>query len=194
MHITSSRDAQAIVKLIFHCRRLRQGQAALEFQNVASTTAPRLTASNVTINGACTVNVTGTSGLVAGRTYPLMGYSGTLSGFGNLQVQMPFDWRGALASQGQQIVLSSVTAVATMPPQMTFSASDNQLQIRWPGDHTGWRLQVRTNSLNFGLRTNWSNLSASVSTNQLAFPSSQPTAACSTGWSILDLERHHESS
>src|ERR1039458_4414464 len=70
----------------------------LEFQNVASPTIPLIAASNVTVSGSCTVKLTGTGGLVAGYSYPLVSYAGTLSGsFANLQLQMPYGWRGMLA-------------------------------------------------------------------------------------------------
>ena len=40
--------------------------STLEFQNVTSATTPLIAASNVTLNGSCTVKITGTNGLVAG--------------------------------------------------------------------------------------------------------------------------------
>jgi hypothetical protein len=41
--------------------------------------------------------------------------------------------------------------------------------FNWPADHTGWRLQVQTNSLDNGLRTNWATVPASSATNQVTF-------------------------
>ena len=35
--------------------------------------------------------------------------------------------------------------------QLTNLPSGNQMQLSWPADHTGWRLQMQTN----GLSTNW---------------------------------------
>jgi len=40
--------------------------------------------------------------------------------------------------------------------------SGNQLQLSWPPDHLGWRLQMQTN----GLGTNW--VTVAYSTNMLA--------------------------
>ena len=31
----------------------------------------------------------------------------------------------------------------------------SNLEMSWPADHTGWRLQVQTNTLSAGLGTNW---------------------------------------
>ena len=34
-------------------------------------------------------------------------------------------------------------------------ADGGQMQLSWPQDHLGWRLQIQTNDLNSGLGTNW---------------------------------------
>ena len=141
--------------------------AALEFQNVASSVRPLITASNITFNGSGTVKITGTNGLAAGGSYPLMSYTGALSGsLENLQLQMPYGWRGTLANTGNQIVLASVAVVATIPAQIGFGITNGQMQLDWPGDHTGWRLQMSTNLAG----ANWEDVSAGVSTNQIAIP------------------------
>jgi autotransporter-associated beta strand protein len=41
------------------------------------------------------------------------------------------------------------------------------LTLSWPADHTGWRLQIQTNSIAVGLSTNWVDVSNSVLTNQI---------------------------
>lgn len=59
-------------------------------------------------------------------------------------------------------------------PNFTFTqAVGNQLQLSWPADHLGWRLQIQTNDLGNGLSTNWATMpnSANVtSTNILINP------------------------
>jgi hypothetical protein len=145
--------------------------SALEFQNVASPTIPLIAASNVTVSGSCTVKLTGAGGLVAGYSYPLVSYAGTLSGtFTNLQLQMPYGWRGTLTQVGKQIVLTNVAVVATTPPQVSVTANGGQLHLSWPGTHTGWRLETQTNSLSTGLGGNWFTVSGSVTTNQMVIP------------------------
>jgi hypothetical protein len=47
------------------------------------------------------------------------------------------------------------------------------LQLSWPGDHTGWILQVQTNDVNAGLGTNWQNVPGSTVTNQITIPIDQ---------------------
>ena len=46
----------------------------------------------------------------------------------------------------------------------------NQLQLKWPLDHTGWQLQSQANNLPVGLGTNWVNVTGSVQTNQVLLP------------------------
>jgi len=46
----------------------------------------------------------------------------------------------------------------------------NRLLLQWPGDHTGWKLLVQTNSLAVGLATGWTKLTGSALTNQFIVP------------------------
>jgi autotransporter-associated beta strand protein len=46
----------------------------------------------------------------------------------------------------------------------------NQLDLSWPADHTGWRLQVQTNSISVGLRTNWVDVPGATTTNHVVVP------------------------
>jgi autotransporter-associated beta strand protein len=141
--------------------------SALEFQNVASTTAPLIAASNLTVNGSCTVKVTGANGLSAGGSYPLVSYAGTFSGaFTNLQLQPPYGWRGTLVNSGNQISLANVAVVSTVSPPLSATPNGQQLQILWPPANTGWRLQMNDNLAD----TNWVDVPSAVATNQMALP------------------------
>ena len=145
--------------------------SALEFQKVSSTTIPLIVASNVTVSGSCTVTIIGASDLVAGNSYPLVGYAGALSGaFTNLQLQMPYGWRGTLTQVGKQFVLANVAVVATTPPSLTPTPGNQQLQLAWPATHTGWQLEAQTNSQGAGLGANWFPVFGSTGTNQLTLP------------------------
>ncbi len=64
----------------------------------------------------------------------------------------------------------SVQPVSAVAPQLSFSLNSGQLQFNWPQDHTGWSLQVQTNSLNAGIGINWVNVPTSNTTNQMTFP------------------------
>jgi alpha-L-fucosidase 2 len=120
--------------------------AALEFQNVGSASTPLISASNVTLGGNGTVIITGGGGLIAGGSYPLVGYAGTLGGsLTNLQLQMPYGWRGTLMNSNNQISLANVAVVSTTPPRMSFGLGNGGWQFSWPQTNTGWRLLMNTN-------------------------------------------------
>ena len=50
---------------------------------------------------------------------------------------------------------SAIPLPSLISTNINFQLSGNQLQISWPPDHLGWRLQIQTNGLNSGLGTNW---------------------------------------
>jgi hypothetical protein len=60
--------------------------------------------------------------------------------------------------------------VASNPTNITAQVAGNALLLSWPSDHTGWRLQVQTNSLAQGLGTNWVTVANSTLTNQIVAP------------------------
>ena len=145
--------------------------AGLEFQNIASLTTPLIAAGSVAVGETSTVKISGAAGLAAGNSYPLVSYAGALSGnFANLQLQMPYGWRGMLVNGANQILLANVAVVSIAAPLVSAAFSGQQLQLNWPADHTGWRLQAQTNSLNDGLSTNWVTVTSSSNTNQMTIP------------------------
>ncbi len=64
----------------------------------------------------------------------------------------------------------SARPVSTASSQLTFGNNGGQIYIGWLADHTGWQLQVQTNSIDKGLGTNWVNVSGSDATNQIYIP------------------------
>jgi fibronectin type 3 domain-containing protein len=65
---------------------------------------------------------------------------------------------------------AGVRPVSTAMPQLNLSVAGGQFQFTWPPDHTGWTLQVQTNSLGGGLGTNWLPVANSAGTNQMFLP------------------------
>ncbi|HEU6448042.1 MAG TPA: hypothetical protein VFV23_06375 [Verrucomicrobiae bacterium] len=63
-----------------------------------------------------------------------------------------------------------LVTVSTVPTNIVTSISDGNLMLTWPADHTGWRLQVQTNSLDAGLGTNWTDVPGSTSVNSMSIP------------------------
>jgi hypothetical protein len=72
--------------------------------------------------------------------------------------------------ESAQSVEVNAHPVAATPPQLLLAMSGGLLQLNWPADHTGWRLQAQTNSLNIGLGTNWTTVANSSATNQVFLP------------------------
>jgi len=62
------------------------------------------------------------------------------------------------------------TGIATNQPTLGFSTANGSLQLSWPADHTGWLLEVQTNSNAVGLSTNWAVVGNSTATNAVVVP------------------------
>ena len=67
---------------------------------------------------------------------------------------------GASANSAQV----SARPVSTTRPTSSVALVRNQLQLSWPADHTGWRLQMNTNLST----TNWQEISGASATNQIS--------------------------
>ena len=82
-------------------------------------------------------------------------------------------WQGAGSSftvVGSISVFDITGAVSTVPPNLNLTIANGQLQLSWPADHTGWTLQMQTNSLSVGLSTNWVNVAGSTGQNSINLP------------------------
>ena len=127
------------------------------------------------------MKLTGVGGLAAGNRYPLVSYAGTLSGsFANLQLQMPYGWRGTLANVGKQIVLTNVAVITTTQTNIFWSMGSTNLTLSWPSDHTGWRLLMLTNNFTKGISFNindWGAVTNSSQINQIVLPVNPSPAA-----------------
>jgi hypothetical protein len=98
----------------------------------------------------------------------------------NLSVaDVPLSWNGnTLAlivtnAYGTNISLVSLTvtnAVNLNSSNMMFSVAGGQLTLKWPSDQVGWTLQGQTNIPGVGLTTNWVDVPASTSTNEVVIP------------------------
>jgi hypothetical protein len=68
---------------------------------------------------------------------------------------------------------SAVPLPSLNSTNLVFAAGGNQLQLSWPPDHLGWRLEIQTNSLANGLGTNWVTVPNStniITTNMIITP------------------------
>jgi hypothetical protein len=85
-------------------------------------------------------------------------YSGALSALqiSNIEAQLTAEY--------------AVSGINTNPTNITATMVSGALNLSWPADHTGWTLQVQTNSLSTGLSTNWFNVPNSTTTNMVTVP------------------------
>ena len=88
-----------------------------------------------------------------------------LSNYPNRDVEPFIKWLGQ-----QSKSKLSVRPVSLASAQLASVVSSGQLQLAWPADHTGWRLQMQTNSLASGLGTNWITVAGSTNSNQSTIP------------------------
>jgi polygalacturonase len=51
--------------------------------------------------------------------------------------------------------VGAVALPSNQPTNIVMQVAGGQLQLSWPPDHLGWRLQIQMNNLNTGLSTNW---------------------------------------
>ena len=64
-------------------------------------------------------------------------------------------------------VLRIAASVNLTPTNLTSVVSGSTLTLSWPADHTGWRLQVQTNSLTAGLSNNWYTVAGSTTVDSV---------------------------
>lgn len=122
---------------------------------------------NLTFNNT-TINVENAAGFSTG-TYKLFSYSGSEAGtyaLGNT----PNNFTCALTNPPGQIQLVVSSGPSTSPVTLLYTNGGGQLQLSWPLDHTGWFVQIQTNSLGKGLSTNWTTVPASNGTNVFSLP------------------------
>ena len=113
--------------------------------------------SSVIAGGAVTyggvLNIAPSGSFTAGQTFTLFSGAGATSASSFASIAgSPGTGLGFTFTNG---VLSVVTTTATNPTNVTSVVNGNNLELSWPADHIGWRLQVQTNSLSTGLGNNW---------------------------------------
>jgi autotransporter-associated beta strand protein len=150
------------------------GGAALEaqFQDTSggNPTSAAGSINNLVLNGAVSVNLVATN-ITAGQ-FPLLAYN-TISGNGSLATgQLPAGVNGTILTNtvNKTIDLLVSPSVSTNAVTLTNLVSGGNLNLSWPTDHTGWRLEVQTNSLTTGLSTNWFTWPDSTNVNAVSIP------------------------
>ena len=120
----------------------------------------------LTIGGALQLNLTGDP-LVAGDSFKLFSFGSATGAFTTITPGQPADGLQWDTSHLTTDGTLRVTSVNATPAPIVTMVSGNQLTLSWPADHTGWRLQVQTNSLGSGLGTNWVDVAGSTLVNSI---------------------------
>jgi autotransporter-associated beta strand protein len=132
-----------------------------------------LTNDQLRVVGALTyggsLNVTNIDGtLWAGDSFQIFNCSTVPSGAFSATNLPPlptgFNWQWSPASG----TLSVTSTIALNPTDVTANISAGTLELSWPSDHIGWRME--TNAVNVADANSWFRLSGSVTTNQLFLP------------------------
>jgi hypothetical protein len=66
--------------------------------------------------------------------------------------------------------LTAISVVNTNATTLAAVLVGGNLNLSWPMDHTGWQLQIQTNSPGIGITTNWVGWTGSTVTNELTIP------------------------
>lgn len=119
------------------------GTTVMEVQSSPSTN-DRLRSITGTITYGGTLVVTNLTPITGANTYQL--FQGALAGSFASIILPPLP--GVTWNTANLNVNGTITAVQTVNPtpiNLSFSLTGNGLDISWPGDHTGWRLEGQTN-------------------------------------------------
>jgi fibronectin-binding autotransporter adhesin len=138
------------------------GPSTVEFLNVADPTTRILTAGALAVNGNSTIKITGSGGLVAGTTYPLIGYSGGITGGGTFSLSLPAGVTGTLTNDAVNSWIALNVTTATFTPPKIQGATLNGTNI----------VITATNNLGSGSET-------------YSLLSSTNIASALTNWSVL---------
>jgi hypothetical protein len=128
-------------------------------------------------------NIRGVSTLAYGGSLWVTNLAGTLAVGDNFKLFGAAGYNGSFASLnlpplnaglGWQFTTTngtlSVVAVAMSPANIIAVAMGNSLELSWPTQYTGWRLEVQTNALRAGLGAIWFDVPNSAFTNRVVIP------------------------
>ncbi len=76
-------------------------------------------------------------------------------------------WTNRLALDG---TIAVEVALNTTPTILASAVVGNSLELSWPDDHTGWRLEGQTNAPGASLTTKWFTVPGSAETNRIFIP------------------------
>jgi hypothetical protein len=125
--------------------------------------------------------------LTYGGTLRIVTLAGTITGGNSFKLFSASTYTGAFAAispatPGANLAwntntlttdgtLRVIATLNTNPTNISFTVSGGtQLNLSWPADHIGWRLQAQTNPIPRGLSTNWADVPGATTNNSLSIP------------------------
>jgi autotransporter-associated beta strand protein len=136
--------------------------------NTPNTSA--LSAQGFVVDGTASLVVTNI-GPEYGATFQLFNHPVTIPSVTLPTLTGTNSWVNNLASNGSiTLVAPSLITVNTNSFTITNVYSVGNLNLSWPADHVGWRLQVETNTLSVGLTTNWTDWPGSTNVSSESIP------------------------
>ncbi|MGH7952072.1 MAG: beta strand repeat-containing protein, partial [Limisphaerales bacterium] len=149
------------------------GKVVMDLNRTNNLQNDKLVAPSFVGGGTLTVTNLGPD-LVTGDTFQL--FSTNVTGLTvNLPVKnaagtITYSWENDIATLGSIKVLNGAIGVNTTPTNIVATVSGGNLMLSWPADHTGWTLQVQTNSLSVGISTNWVDVPGSATVDSMTVP------------------------
>jgi polygalacturonase len=74
---------------------------------------------------------------------------------------------GAGGESSNSLPVTAIPLPSNQPTNITMQAHGTDLQVTWPQDHLGWRLQMQTNNPGEGIGTNWVTVPNSTNVNSM---------------------------
>jgi fibronectin-binding autotransporter adhesin len=148
------------------------GTATMELNAAAGTNDLVRGLSSVSYGGTLALtNLAGT--ITASNSFKLFsaaGYSGMFAALTPVSPGLNLAWNtNTLTTDGTlRVVSTTLVAIAASSAPACLPPS-SCLNLSWPADHIGWRLQSQTNPVSVGLGTNWHDVPNSIATNQMTF-------------------------
>jgi autotransporter-associated beta strand protein len=158
--------------LTFSSSLVLAGTTTMEINRDTAPNTDLLAANSLTYGGSLVVNNIG-SNPQAGDIFDLFDWttrSGSFSSITLPALDPGLSWDTSNLSVNGTISVSSGSGINTGRTNLTFFVSGSTLDISWPADHTGWRLQSQTNPVTVGLRSNWFDVPGSTLVNSVTNP------------------------
>ena len=77
---------------------------------------------------------------------------------------------GAGGESSNSLQATAAPLPSNQPTNLVMQAGGGQLQLSWPQDHLGWRLQIQTNNLSSGIGANWATVPNSTNASSANIP------------------------